>query len=217
MGFQMMITAIGAMAIQSTVNALDTPAIAAYTIGSKVEQLATLPALSFGLSMLSYTGQNLGAQKLSRIRKGLRQCIAVSTITCISIGALLCIFGREISKFFISDEDPAIIGQVLDGSHRYIIICSAFVWTLGLLYIYRNTLQGLGNSLISFISGLAELAVRIIVAILLSEPFGFAGICFSNPIAWAAGAAPMIAAYYVIIKRLERKAEGKPLKAEELS
>jgi len=210
MGFQMIITAIGAMAIQSTVNALDTPAIAAYTIGSKVEQIATLPALSFGVSMLSYTGQNLGAEKFDRIRKGLRQCVAVSTATCVAIGAVLCIFGREISKFFLSDEDASIVEQVLDGSHKYIIICSIFVWVLGLLYIYRNTLQGLENSFISFLSGIAELSVRIIIAILLSGPFGFVGICFSNPVAWIAGAVPMIIAYYVIIKKREKAVLGIP-------
>ena len=207
MGFQTSIVAIGVMAIQATVNSLGTVVVAGYTAASKIEQLALQPSLSFGLTMATFTAQNLGAGRFDRIREGVKKCVAISMTVCVVLGGLLCIFGRKITTLFLADEAPEIINGVLDNAQLYLVICSLFVWALGLLYIYRNALQGLGNSFIPFFSGISELVLRVYVAIWLSGKIGFLGVCWSSPIAWCGAAALLMISFYIVIKRREKKAK----------
>lgn len=207
LGFQTSITAIGVIAIQVAVNRLGTIAIASFTAASKVEQLALQPSLSFGLSLATYSAQNLGAGKFDRIRKGVKSCMAISLTVCVLLGVVLAVFGREITSLFLSgDEPPETVAQVLDYSQMYLVIASAFVWVLGLLYIYRNALQGIGNSVIPFLSGVVELIVRVAVAMTLSVSMGFFGISASSPIAWIGATIPLMISFYIVIRRREKKA-----------
>lgn len=194
--FQSSVTAIGVMVIQTTVNNFGSTIVAAYTAASKVEQLATQPAFTFGLAIATYTGQNLGAGKIDRIKLGVKKCILLSMVSCILACILVIVFGSALTQMFISDPNPAIINEVIEASRHYLIIVSVFFWALGLLFIYRNALQGLGNAKVPLMSGFLELVLRVAVAFTLSRYIGYTGICLASPIAWIGAAILLSSAYY---------------------
>lgn len=89
MALQFAITATGVMVLQSALNGFGSATIAAYTAGSKVQQLAMQPMNTFGITMVTYAAQNLGAGRVDRIREGMRKCTLVSFLFC-SVWAAAC-------------------------------------------------------------------------------------------------------------------------------
>lgn len=199
--FQFSITAIGVMILQSAVNGFGSTTVAAYTAASRVEQLATLPASTFGVAMATYVGQNLGAQKFDRIRLGIKKCIMVSMIFCIVGGVIVSTFGGFLTTLFVSSEQQ----EVILASKQYLNTVSLFFWVLGLLFIYRNALQGLGNAVIPLWSGFLELLMRVGVALVLSKLIAYQGICLAGPIAWVAATILLITSYYRTINKLQNQ------------
>lgn len=200
--FQCSITAVGVMVLQSTINGLGSTIVAAYTAASKVEQLAMQPSMTIGLAMGTYAAQNLGAGKYERIRLGVRKSIMISFIICIGGGLFVSLFGSTLTTLFVSSDQQ----EVILASQHYLNTVSLFFFVLGLLFIYRSTLQGLGNAIIPFWSGVIELVMRVGVALILSQMIGFTGICLAGPFAWTGAAILLGISYYKTIHRIEKKA-----------
>lgn len=203
--FQCSVTAIGVMVLQSAINGFGSTVVAAYTAASKVEQMAMQPSMTIGMAMGTYAAQNLGAGKFDRIRLGIRKSIMISFIICISGGILVSLFGGPLTTLFVSGEQQAVI----QASKQYLYTVSIFFFVLGLLFIYRSTLQGLGNAIIPFWSGVVELVIRVGVALILSRMIGYAGICLAGPLAWTGAAILLAWSYYRTIHRLEKQASLK--------
>lgn len=200
---QYSVTAIGGMFVQSTINELGTDAVVAYTAANKVEQLAIQPMVSFGIAIGAYSGQNLGAGKFDRIHSGIRKCIMLSMSFCIGFGVVIYTFGRNLAALFMKKEEMS--EQVLDYAVQYLHLASLFFCVLGLLFIYRNALQGIGNSIVPLLAGGMELIMRIVIASTLSHRIGFAGICWASPMAWVGATALLMISYYVYIRKLEKR------------
>jgi putative MATE family efflux protein len=200
MGFQMSIIAIGVVFVQFALNKLGTVAVAAFTASLKIDQVATLPMSSFGVTMATFTAQNFGARKYERIRGGVIQCAVISGTFSILMGVLFFFTGHNLAAVFIGADPSAV-----DLAHVYLRINGSCYIILSLLFIFRQTLQGLGNSLIPTIAGVMELVMRTFAAIILSEFFGFVGICIASPLAWVGACAPLGIAFAITIKRLLRK------------
>jgi putative MATE family efflux protein len=200
MGFQMSIIAIGTVIIQYALNGLGTTAVAAFTAALKIDQIATLPLSSFGVTMTTYTAQNYGARKYGRIKAGVLQCVLVSGLFSIFMGLLFVFFGRFLSSLFIGSGEK----EALDLSRVYLIINGSFYAALALLFIFRQTLQGLGDSMVPTLAGIMELLMRSAAAMILPGPFGFAGICFASPLAWLGACVPLGIAFLIRIKKLDR-------------
>ena len=198
---QYSIIAIGVMILQVAINGLGSTVVASYTAASKVEQLVTQPATTFGTAMATYAAQNLGAKKIGRIKEGVRKCIIISTIINVSAGIILVLFGRNFTKLFVSADKV----EVIEYAQQYLNTISVFLWILGLLFIYRNTIQGIGNASVPMMAGIAELVMRIIAAVGLSTLAGYIGICFASPIAWIGSTIILISSYYVIMKKFTKK------------
>lgn len=206
---QYSVTAIGGMFVQSTINELGSDAVVAYTAASKVEQLAIQPMVSFGIAIGAYSGQNLGAGKFDRIHSGIRKCIMLSMSFCVGFGAVIYILGRNLAALFLKKEDLTEI--VLDYAVQYLHLASLFFCVLGLLFIFRNALQGLGNSIVPLLAGGVELLMRVIIALTLSHRFGFIGICWASPMAWIGATALLMTSYFIYIRRLEKRFAPKPV------
>ncbi|MDR2632567.1 MAG: MATE family efflux transporter [Treponema sp.] len=200
MGFQMSIIAIGIVTVQFALNQLGITAVAAYTASQKIDQFATMPMASFGAAMTTYAAQNYGAKKIERIRKGLIQCSLMSCAFSLLMGLLYFFLGADFASLFIGKEP-----QALALAHRYLRINGSFYLFLACLFIFRQTLQGLGNSLIPTVAGIMELLMRTFAAIILSRHFGFLGICFAGPLAYIGACIPLSIALILTIKKLLRK------------
>ena len=198
MAFQMSIIAIGSLMLQFALNGLGAASVAAYTASQKIESIATMPLGSFGTAMATYAAQNYGAGKISRIRKGVFQCILMSGSFSILSGAINVVAGSQLTSIFVGSQET----EVLSLSHTYLVISGCFYFALALLFIYRFTLQGLGKSFIPTVAGVMELIMRAIGALVLTGAFGFAGACASNPLAWIGACIPLACSYYRTMKRL---------------
>lgn len=201
MAFQTSIIAIGALILQMALNGLGAVSVAAYTAAQKIDTIATMPLNSMGTAMATYTAQNYGAGKIERIRKGVFQCILMSVTFSIIIGAVNIFAGSQLTAIFVGKGET----EVLALSKIFLSISGVNYWILALLFIYRFTLQGLGNSLVPTIAGTMELIMRAVAALVLAKQFGFAGACTANPLAWLGACVPLCAAYYIYIRKVEKQ------------
>lgn len=198
MALQFSITATGVMVLQTALNAFGSTVIAAYTAASKVEQIVTQPGISFGTTMATYCGQNLGAGKYDRIKEGVKKGSIITIMVSIIAAVVLFVFGKSLSTLFISSDQI----EALNYSKQYLNTVAIFLPILGMLFIYRNSLQGIGDAFIPMMAGVAELVARVIVAFTLPAFIGYIGICLASPFAWIGATIPMAIKYRILIKRM---------------
>ncbi len=191
------VTAVGVMVLQFVVNGYGSVYVAAYSTANKLMNLAEQPGSTFGLAMATFAGQNLGAKQYQRIKVGLNKTILISTCVNIVLAAVLIFFGKPILALMVSADEI----QVIDIAHQYIVICVLALWILGLLFIYRSSLQGMGDTLIPMVSGAIEFITRIIIALLLPGIIGFHSIATAEISAWITATALLMFTFY---KRLNR-------------
>ena len=201
MGLQFSVTAIGVIIIQSAVNVFGSTVIASFTAASKVLQLVMQPLISYGVTMATYAGQNLGAQKFDRIVNGMKIMNYISVITSLIAGAILVFFGKYFVMLFVENPTSEMIGY----TQEVLNYAAAFMIFLGAIFVYRNVLQGMGESFMPMMAGVYELIARCIVAFTLPKYIGFTGICLSDPIAWVAAAVPLVITYNNKIKKLTKE------------
>ena len=199
MGLQFSITAVGIIIVQSAINVFGSAVIASYTASSKVLQLVMQPSVSFGVTIATYAGQNLGAKRLDRIKNGIKIMNKISVITSLIAGAVLVLFGKYFVMLFI--ENPSV--EIITYAQRVLNYSAVFFIPLGFIFVYRNVLQGMGESFVPMMAGVAELVARSIVAFTLPKFIGFTGICLADPVAWIAAALPLMITYYKKMKKIE--------------
>lgn len=206
MGFQSSIISIGQIAIQAALNTLGAASVAAYTAAQKIDTFGTMPMMSFGITMATFTAQNYGAGRIDRIRKGVRQCLMMSIAFSIGIGLINILFGEGLTRIFVGEGQEAVTHL----SHVYLIINGSLYFLLAILFIIRYTLQGLGKSFVPTVAGVMELCMRIFTAIILARFLGFAGASASNPLAWAGALIPLCLSYLTTMRRLRREPGSVP-------
>jgi putative MATE family efflux protein len=205
-GFQWSIIAIGAVAVTFALNGLGYAAVAAFTTGQKIDQLATMPLSSYGQAMTTFAAQNFGAKKYDRIKKGVAQGLTIALGFSVFMGLLFFFFGDRIAAIFLRGEQEAI-----GLAHTYLKIVGVFFSLLALLFCIRQTIQGLGDSLIPTFAGIMELVMRTFAALILTSFFGFTGLCFASPLAFVGALVPLSIALrfkFSHLTRLETRQRG---------
>ena len=205
MAFQSSVIAIGAIILQVALNNLGALPVAAYAATQKIDAVAVMPMLSFGYAMAAYTAQNYGAQQYARIRMGVRACLKMSMAFAVGIGILLIAFGTFFLELFVGADAEGAAAVIAYG-HTFLIVNGSCYIILALLLVYRNVLQGLGQSVIPTIAGAMELIMRAAAAIFLCSSLGFLGACMANPLAWIGAAIPVVLAYLWTEKTLRQTA-----------
>ena len=196
------VTAIGCMILQVTINGFGSTVVAAYTAASKVEQLTTQPTFTFGLAAATFTAQNAGAGKLDRVKDGVRKATVLNLIAGLAAAVVVWLFAAPITTWFVDPGETAVIAA----SVQFLNIEAVFILALGVLFVYRNALQGLGNAVMPLISGGVELAMRLAAAILLSRFLGYVGVCLANPVAWTGAAVMLVPAYLAGLRSKQHNA-----------
>lgn len=201
MAFQSSIIAIGAIIIQITLNQLGATAVAAYTAAQKIDQVAILPMMSFGVTMVTFVAQNYGAKKYDRIWRGVRDCIKLSLTFAISVGIILNVFSPIFIRAFVGvgHEEVVELGAI------YFITNGTMYSLLSLLFIYRYTLQGVGKTFTPTVAGIMELCMRAFAAVVLSNLYGYTGATMANPLAWLGSLIPLMIAYYLFKNKFPKE------------
>ena len=207
MGFQFSITAIGTVILAGALNKFGATKIAAFTAAQKVEQLVTVAAIVMGVAMANYAGQNMGARKIKRIREGVAKSLIITLVVAVGAALLAWFFSDQMTSIFLdrSSVDENTWKEILEASKTYLRICAVFFPVLFVIFIFRNTLQGIGHGFWPLMGGVFELIARSLAAYTLPVVMGFAGICAAEPLAWASAAFPLAIAYSVIIRKVEKQ------------
>ncbi|GGO61906.1 MATE family efflux transporter [Microbacterium nanhaiense] len=191
MGFQASIISLGIIAVQVRLNSLGAEAVAAYTAASRIDSLASAFLASLGLAVSMYVAQNFGGGRPDRIRRGVGQAIWMSIIGSAFLGVLMVVIGAPVVRVFVGNDAEGVV----DLAHTMLIINGVTYWILGVLFVTRGALQGLGRTLVPTITGAVELGMRTLAAIALGAFFGFVGVAWSNPVAWIGAVVILIPAY----------------------
>ena len=213
MALQFSITAIGCMVQQTTLNGLDAAlpgVVTAYTAAAKIDNIATQTFVSLGTAMATYAGQNYGARKFDRIRKGVLVGMIYSAVS-VGIGFAFDIgLCGPLMRLFLntdlSSNVAAHYDEVLAYGRQYLLWQSSFYIFLGAIYVYRNALQGIGRSFVTTFAGATELVGRVVASLLFVRFWGFTGICTSNVAAWIAAVIFLVTTYTICMHR-EKVAE----------
>ena len=202
MAFQNIIICIGGVALQAVINSLGTAYVSGFTATNKMYGLLEAAAISYGYAVNTFVGQNLGARKFDRIRRGTHIGALIGlAISAVITVAFLFLDRLVLSLFINSEADP----MILEVATIYLNFMTWPLFILYMLHIYRSALQGMGDTVIPMISGVAECVMRVGCAWILTAVIGASGIYYAEPAAWLAAAILLVAAYYYRAARLEKK------------
>ncbi|MFW5819980.1 MAG: MATE family efflux transporter [Bacteroidota bacterium] len=181
-GFQQTFVALGMIALLKIVNQFGTNVIAAYSVAGRIDSIAMQPAMIFSQALAAFVGQNIGADKKERVRKGLIYTFFISAAVSVILTTSIIILRGPLIGLF--NRDPMVI-QI---GAEYLIIVSSFYILFSGMFTINGVLRGAGDTLIPmFITLFALWLVRIPGAWFLSERMGEKGIWWAVPIGWGAG------------------------------
>ena len=170
-GVQQMAVATGMMALTRIVNGFGDNAIAGFTAATRIDSLAMMPAMNFSMALSTFTGQNLGAGKFERVRKGLGRTIIMSVIVSIITTVFILLSGKLLVGLFTNDPEVIAIG------YEFLLIESPFFVIFATMFMFTGFMRGLGDTFIPMIMTIMSLwLVRIPISAILSKYFGTAGI-----------------------------------------
>lgn len=182
-GAQQVFVAMGMVALLRIVNEFGTDAMAGYTVAGRIESFASLPAMNFAIALSAFVGQNVGANKMERVRKGLKATVILTSVISIFVSLLISIFATDLMKIFTNDQNVIEIGS------QYLTIVSPFYILFSLMFSYAGVMRGAGDTVIPmFITLFSLWIIRIPLAWLLSPKIGIDGIWWAIPLAWLFGA-----------------------------
>ena len=203
MGLQFSITAIGSMVMQSANNGLGSVYVSGFTAGMRIKQFIMCPFDAIATAVSVFCGQNMGAGKADRIRKGVREGIGIGVLYGVCAGLILIFAGRNLSMIFVGAD----AAEVLDASAKYLRCMGYFFWVLGILNITRMCTQGLGFSGRAVFSGVTEMFARTIVSIGFVSHFGYTAICFADQTAWVSACFYIVPTCLYCVRKVTRALE----------
>lgn len=213
MAVQFGILGLSLLIIQSVCNTFGPDVIAAFTAALRIEQMATLPMISFGVALAAYVAQNFGAGNFSRIRFGVKKASLINVILSIVMAFIMHFWGGHLVRIFVGYQNEDIVKI----AHDYLFRSSLFYFFLAQIFIYRNALQGLGRAVIPMLAAVGELLMRAFAAIYLAAKIGYFGVFYAGPIAWVAASIVLAAGYYSTIKQFILKTQQKLRKNRRVS
>lgn len=196
------IIALGGMTLQTIVNGFGMSFIAGFTATNKLYGLLEIAAISYGYAVTTYVGQNYGADLWERIKTGVRAAVVLSLATSVVIGTVMLLWGRPITMLFISTEDPVTAVAAGDTAYLYLCFMAVSLPVLYLLYVYQAALQGLGHTVVSMVSGIIELVLRVSLATVVGITGFQTGIFGAEVSAWYGAAIFLMLSYYRTVRRL---------------
>lgn len=198
MGLQQSIVEAGNILVQAAINGLGALTIAAVSAAQRVRALNMMPLFAISRSMTTYTAQNYGAGKMDRVYKGMFQACIISLGLGIFMAVLNQFTGVPIVRLFLKDSLEAVAL-----ARRFILFTGYTVFILGIMLVFRSSLQGLGMRRAPILCGIMETAMSILAAFVLIPRIGFTGVCLVNPLSWLASGIPLYIAFGILKGRLK--------------
>lgn len=199
MGFMISFVTLGSLALQTCINTFGTNIIVAHTAARKATSLFLIPFFVLGSALATYCGQNLGAKKYDRIKKGITDTVKVSLIWCVVI--IIIIF--TLSPFIIEGITASSEAEIISTATLYLKVNGVFYFLPAVICILRNSMQGFGDTRTPLVSSFIELAGKVLIAWLMVPVMGYMGVILAEPIMWMLMVIPLLIGIYrnPILKR----------------
>lgn len=180
MAFQTSMISVSCLALQRVVNGFGNEVVTAFTISGRVEQLVQQPFGSLGVAIATFTGQNIGAGKIDRVKKGFKSAVIMNVVFSALMLGVMYLFGEYIVRIFVNESDVIALGAAS------LKITSCFFFFLGIIYITRNVLNGAGDTMFAMLNGVVEVFGRVGFAIPLTSipSIGKWGIWLTTGLTW---------------------------------
>lgn len=196
MSLMLGVVSIGSVTLQSAVNSFGSQVIAAHTTARKIDSMFMLPQFAVGSAAATFVGQNYGARKMERVRKGLRYALYICLGWDLVAVGIAYAFGAPLVAALTGTSDAVILQTAV----QYIRINTPFFFPLGVFIVLRNCLQSMNTKVVPILGSVMELTVKIVGVALVAPVFGYLGVCFMEPVIWVIGAV-MVALDYVRVNR----------------
>lgn len=188
---QFTVTSIGSMCLQSVVNSFGTSVIAGFTAAGRVEQLTNIPMSGLGVANQTFVGQNYGAKNYKRILTSVKKIFLLDICVSVAMSIILYTIGELVVSLFMTEDNP----EIMAAANRYILAIAQCYSLVAVLFVMRNTLQGLGFTYANSIAGIGEFFGRLAIAFVLTPALGFDAVCYAGPAAWLLADIPLIIIY----------------------
>ena len=195
------IVSVGGVIMQGIVNGFGVVVMAGVSAAMKISGILEMIGLSIGSSMHTYAGQNLGARAYGRIREGVRKALAISITAAVLMGALGMLFGRQLASLFVDTADPRA-AEVIAVSYDFLRVICVMLFSLYSLFIFRSTLQGMGDAVFPVLSSFLQVLMRTAVTWALTLVLAERGVYIGDTLAWVSAAAFLMVVYRRRILRL---------------
>lgn len=184
--------AVSCMVLQGVVNTFGETVMAAYTVIGRIEQVVQQPYMSLGSALTTYSGQNMGAGEIERVKKGFRQGTVMVLIFSLCMLPIAYLFGEQIVGIFVNDPEVIAIGA------KAIRINSLCYFGLGMIYVPRSVLNGCGDTGFAMINGITEVICRVVFSLILTSIplLGYWGIWMTTGLTWALTGMVCVARYF---------------------
>lgn len=191
-GLQSVMYAVSNIIIQSSVNSLGTDTIAAWTAYSKIDSVYWMIISALGISITTFVGQNFGAGKIDRVKRGINVCLGLSVVLTVLLSSALYIWGGYIYLLFTTDT--VVIAK---GMEILYFLAPTFI-TYIFIEIYSGALRGTCDCWIPMIITALGVCVLRAVWIIVAVPFkpDIETIIFSYPLTWIVTSVLFIIYYY---------------------
>lgn len=188
---QFTITSFGSMCLQSAVNSFGKHVMAGFTAAGRVENLTNIPMSGLGVATQTFVGQNYGAENYNRIVKSVRKIFVLDLIVSVAMSITLYYIGSPMVSLFMTEQNA----EIMAAAQRYILATAQCYSLVAVLFVLRNTLQGLGFTYSNMIAGAGEFFGRILIAFVFSKYIGFDAVCYAAPAAWLLADIPLAVIY----------------------
>ena len=201
MGLQFSITGIGIIMLQSANNALGTTCVAAFTASMRIKYLFTCVFENIGVAMATYCGQNLGAGRMDRVGRGVAGATKVMLLYFACTLLVICPFADNMMRIFVDSGEAEVVTRAA----QFMRVACYFYPALGMLTILRYSIQGLGYSNLSMLSGVMEMTARCGVSLWLVPALTWTGVCLGDPVAWCMADMFLVPAYWLLYRHLRKQ------------
>lgn len=182
-GVQNIVISLSNVIVQSSVNSFGAVAMAGFAAYIKVDGFNILPVLSFSMAATTFVGQNVGAGRLDRVKKGMYVSVAMGIIYTVCTGILLLAFAPQVIGVFTQN------GKVVEYGVYIMRFFCPFYWMLGILHILAGTIRGTGKTMQAMVVFLFSLCIFRVLWIwgAMSVSHKIGGVMLGYPLSWLVG------------------------------
>lgn len=180
MGVMMAFVSTGTVILQKSINGLGYLTIAAHTTARKINAFCLMPCGTVSAAVATFVSQNKGADQPKRIKKGIKAGILIVCGWGVLATILMLLFSKPLAAMISGSQETEIIAN----ASRYLQMNAPFYAVVGILFILRHSLQGLGEKLVPLISSVVEFLGKIAFAFFFIPMLGYFGVIICEPLIW---------------------------------